>query len=177
MQSDTKHNGHAADTTSNPVTPLSETEYLTCEANAAREAISDTLAQMRQSLKDSADVRAWARQYPWATLGAAAAAGFLAATAVIPKRRESEKEHEPMLMERILADEQIAARIKELAEEDENRPKRPGVVSSLAMTLLRTFGPAVQSAIASALAAKAAAPDPDDLAEAAREGAQEGDLS
>ncbi len=131
---------------------------------------------MRQSLKDSADVRAWAKQYPWATLGAAAAAGFLAATAVIPKRRDSDAEHEPVLMERILADEQIAARIKELAEEDESRPKRFGVASSLAMTLLRTFGPAVQSAIASALAAKAVAPDPDEVADAAREGAEEGEM-
>lgn len=132
---------------------------------------------MRQSLKDSADVRAWAKKYPWATLGAAAAAGFLAATAVIPKRRSSNAGHEPILMERILADEQIAARIKELAEEEEARPKRAGVASSLAMTLLRTFGPAVQSAIASALAAKAAAPDPEEVAQAERKGADEGDLS
>lgn len=132
---------------------------------------------MRQSLKDSADVRAWAKQYPWATLGAAATAGFLAAAAVVPKRRVSEQEPEPALLERILADEQIAARIKELADEDKTRPKRPGMMSSLAFTLLRTFGPAVQSAIASALAAKAAAPDPEDDAQAVREGAEEGELS
>jgi hypothetical protein len=64
-----------------------------------------------------------------------------------------------------------------LAEEEEASPKRPGVASSLAMTLLRTFGPAVQSAIASSLAAKAAVPDPEDVAQAAREGAEEGELS
>jgi hypothetical protein len=151
----------------------SETEYLAGEADAAREALAATLAEMRQSLKDSADVRAWAQKYPWATLGAAAAAGFLAASTVVPRRRSDSQEREPMLVERILADEQIAARIKELAEEDQSATKRSGLVSSVAMTLLRTFGPAVQSAIASALAARAAVPDADEVAQAAHDGAED----
>lgn len=117
---------------------------------------------MRDSLKEAADVSAWARRYPWATLGVAAAAGFVAAKAVLPKRHRSSEDAEPALLERILSDEKIAARVKELAEQEEGH-RGDSVLQSVGMTLLRTFGPAVQSAITAALAAKAAQPNPEDV--------------
>ncbi len=125
---------------------------------------------MRTSLVEAADVRAWARKYPWATLGAATAAGFLAAAALKPRRTTAEEEDEPALLERILADEQIAERIKKLAEEDEKGArKRSSMLRSVASTLLDTFGPAIQQSIATALAARAATPEPEEVAEAAEQ--------
>lgn len=174
MPSDTRHNGHASDTTSaKPAAKLSETDYLAREADDARGAISKTIGNMRTSLAEAADVRAWARKYPWATLGAATAAGFLAAGALMPRRGTVEDEDEPGLVERILADEQIAERIKTLAKEDENGiRKRPSVLRSVAATLLETFGPAIQQSIATALAARATTPGPEEGAKATE---QEGD--
>ncbi len=158
MNDDTKHNERASDATS--PADLSETEYLAREAEQARGAISNTIGRMRQSLVDAADVRAWARRYPWATVGAAAAAGFVAAAALVPgRRREQPEPREPSLLERILSDEQIAERLKQLAAEDEARPPRDSTARAVVSTLVQTFGPAVQSAILSALAAKAAPPE------------------
>lgn len=123
------------------------------EALDARGAVSRTLDHMRESLKDAGDVKAWARTYPWTTMGAATAAGFLVASALAPKRRRDD-DRDAALLERILTDEQIADRLRQLAAEDEGKSS-VGVVHTFVATLLKTFGPAVQSAIAAALAAKA----------------------
>jgi len=157
-----------------PDAAKSEAQFLDDQAAAARLAIEDTLARMRETLKDGADIRAWAQKYPWATVGASAAAGFLLASALRPKRH-AENDTEPALLERILADEQIAERIKQISAEEETRPRRGGMLQSVGATLLKTFGPALQSAIASALAARAAAPDPEEVAAAAEEGAARGE--
>jgi hypothetical protein len=160
MHDDTENSERASDTTppnKPPRAKASEAEYLAREADDARGAISHTLDQMRASLKDAGDVRAWARTYPWTTLGAAAAAGFLVASALVPKRDRREKE-DAALLERILTDEQIAARLRELAAEDGGKASGEGAVHIFVDTLLKTFGPAIQSAVAAALAAKAAQP-------------------
>lgn len=156
MHDDTENKEHASDATSpseqrrgNP----SEAEYLKREADDARGAISGTLDEMRASLKDAGDVRAWARTYPWTTLGAAAAAGFLVAAALVPRRRRRDDD-DAALSERILTDEQIESRLRELAEEDRGKPPGEGVVHALVASLVKTFGPAVQSAVAAAIAAR-----------------------
>lgn len=154
-----------------------EAQFLADEASAARQAIEDTLSQMRETFKDGADLRAWIERYPWASLGASAAAGFLVASALMPKRRGAENS-EPALLERILADEQIAERIKQISTDEDARPRRAGgMLQSVGTTLLKTFGPALQSAIASALAARAAVPDSEELAAAAEQGAARGEAS
>jgi ElaB/YqjD/DUF883 family membrane-anchored ribosome-binding protein len=165
MTNDVESNAPASGTTpaTRPTAKLSETEYLQREATDAQAAMQATLEQMRASLKEAADVRAWARHYPWATLGVAAAAGFVAAKVVLPSRRRAAEEAEPALLEKILSDEKIAARVKELSEQEPGQHAGSGLLQSLGMTLLRTFGPAVQSAITAALAAKAAQPDAEEL--------------
>jgi hypothetical protein len=173
MQDDTASNEHDSDTTppKPPHAVPSEAEYLTREALDARKAISHTLDQMRASLKDAGDVKAWARTYPWTTVGAAAAAGFLVASALVPKRGRPAKQ-DAALLERILTDEQIADRLRTLAAEDDGKASGEGVVHTFVSTLLKTFGPAVQSAIAAALAAKATQqPPPESSSETSTNGA------
>jgi hypothetical protein len=133
----------------------SEAEFLAREADAAKDAASHALDDVRQSLSRSSDVGAWVKRYPWSALGVAAAAGFVAVAALVPRRRRREDEP-PALLERILTDEQIAARLRKLAAEDEGRAPRDDVVRSVVTTLLKTFGPAVQSAVTAATAARAA---------------------
>lgn len=167
MTSGTSQSASASDTTpSSKAKRLSETEFLKHEAESARRAIDATIEQMRETLKDAGDVRAWTKQFPWTAVGLATAAGFLAAAALVPKRRKSDDE-DPALLQRILTDEHIAERIKELAEQQPTRRAGSGVVQTVGMSLLRTFGPAIQTAITSALTAKAVAPDAEDIAAAA----------
>ncbi len=128
---------------------------------------------MRESLKNGVDVTAWTERYPWAAVGASAAAGFLVATALFPKRR-GEEPAEPALLERILADEQITERIQKIVAEQDSRPSRgTSMLQSVGSSLLKTFGPALQSAIASALATRAAVNDVDEAAERQKNAAQE----
>jgi len=131
---------------------------------------------MRDALGDAADIRAWTRRYPWAALGASVAAGFVVAAALMPGRRRRE-DREPALLERILADETISKRLKELAEEDHQRAgSRSQLLQSVAGTLWKTFGPSVQSAFAAAVATKAAQPeDADEQQHATEEGTQSED--
>ena len=53
-----------------------EEDLLENESQLARGALQRLREDIMQSLRRSADVRAWAAQYPWPTLGAAAAAGI-----------------------------------------------------------------------------------------------------
>lgn len=168
MNDDINDKGPNSGATSKPPAPvptagsMSETEFLEHEATTAREAMSQTLGNMRKSAKDLVDLPGWTRRYPWTTVGVAAAAGFLAVATLLPRRRRLRDEEDPALLERILTDEQIAARLRELAAEDEGRASRAGAVHSTVDILVRTFGPMVQSAVMSALAAKAAAAEVDD---------------
>lgn len=43
-----------------------------------------TLAEMKTTAQDAANVRWWTQQYPWYGVGAAAVLGFVAATKVLP---------------------------------------------------------------------------------------------
>jgi hypothetical protein len=159
MHDDTDNTKRGSDATppERPPDNPSEAEFLDREAAGARGAVARTLDEMRASLKDAGDVRAWARTYPWSTLGVAAAAGFLVAAALVPKRRSRDHEN-AALLERILTDEKIEARLRELAEEDVAQPSRAGLLHTMADVLVKTFGPAIQTAVASALAARAAEP-------------------
>ncbi|MEX0714678.1 MAG: hypothetical protein WD278_20235 [Pirellulales bacterium] len=67
---------------------MSESEYLAQQAADAKAAMSRTIEELSQSLKDSADPRYWTRQHPWAAVGAALAGGFVAATVLVPRKQE-----------------------------------------------------------------------------------------
>jgi len=88
MQDDASNRPPAAAapaTASQPTAGESESDFLRRQADDAQRAIADTLTRMQQTLKDSADVQAWTRKYPWPSLGVAAAVGFLAAKALAPR--------------------------------------------------------------------------------------------
>ena len=130
---------------------LTESEYLQRQAEDARRAIGETLANMRATLKDAGDIKAWARQYPWPSVGAAAAIGFLAASVLAPGTKSNAKSDS--LLERILADDEIAARLKELSTADSS-PRWP-MLNSMFSSLLKNLGGTLQSALIAAIAASA----------------------
>jgi hypothetical protein len=61
-----------------------EAVFLRQQAEDAKIAIQQTLADMQQTVKTAADLHALTRQYPWLVLGATAAAGFMTTRLVLP---------------------------------------------------------------------------------------------
>jgi hypothetical protein len=57
-----------------------EARFLRQQANDAQIAIKQTLAQMRKTSKDAADVRWWTQRYPWCAVGGAGLLGFVVVT-------------------------------------------------------------------------------------------------
>lgn len=58
--------------------------FLAQQAADAKTAMQRTLAEMKTTAQEAADVRWWTQQYPWYGVGAAALLGFLAVTKVLP---------------------------------------------------------------------------------------------
>jgi hypothetical protein len=72
-----------------PRAERSESEFVQQQSRQAEAALSASLAEVKQRLADAVDLRLWTRRHPWASVGAAAAAGFTAATLVTPSKEES----------------------------------------------------------------------------------------
>jgi len=104
MIADAKHNGNGSGTTSmryekisaaKTVAPPVETE-LTEEAllrhhgASALAAMRELFAKIQGDAKHAADPREWAERYPWASVAAAAAAGFAAAATIAPHKKPAE---------------------------------------------------------------------------------------
>ena len=106
------------------------------EAAAAQQALGGTLERMRADLGASADLSAWARKYPWPTIGAAATVGFLAAVAIgsPPVRRRGEA---------------VAAKPDAGTPESQARAagQERGLLYSLLSELLRNLATAAQGAL------------------------------
>ncbi len=127
----------------------SEADFLADQAAAAQRALSATLERMCADLGDSADLTAWARRYPWPTMGVAAAFGFLAVVAIGSPR---------------------SARSVDSAAPEENestsrparggRPSQQGLFYNLMSEILRNFANAAQGALLAAIGARFQAPPP-----------------
>jgi hypothetical protein len=70
-----------------PSEPLSEKEFLSQESARAKSAMQHSLADLKASLRQAADLHLWADRHPWAVVGVAAAAGAAGGAAVAPHRR------------------------------------------------------------------------------------------
>src|SRR5215213_4928180 len=66
----------------------SEADFLTLQQEHAKAAIGRAVSELKSALAGGVDPRPWMKQYPWATLGASAVAGFVAASMLIPSKEE-----------------------------------------------------------------------------------------
>ena len=71
-----------------PPEKLSEQEYLAQQAESAKLALTGAWQEMKTRLAQGVAPQVWAKEYPWITVGAAAVAGFVAATALVPSKEE-----------------------------------------------------------------------------------------
>lgn len=58
--------------------------FLQQQAADAKIAMQRTVAEMKVTAKEAADVRWWTQHYPWYAVGAAAVVGFVTAISVLP---------------------------------------------------------------------------------------------
>lgn len=151
---------HASDTTSkNKHTAhnkLSESELLAREAARARDGIKQTLHDMRHTLTETGGVRAWARSWHWPKAGmmagAGAALGALALAARAARRRKraaSEPAEAPTLLERLLANEEIAARLNAAAKDE--APAQPLQWQPMAAAMFKTLAGTLESVLVAAV--------------------------
>ncbi len=68
---------------------VSEEEFLRHEVEKSRQALTASLNNLMFRLREAKSIERWARRYPWPTVGAAAAAGFTAATIVTPSKDDT----------------------------------------------------------------------------------------
>src|SRR6185312_3350356 len=71
-----------------PAAKLTESEFLAQQAEMARLAMTRSLSEIKTRLAQGADPKAWAKEFPWITVGAAAVAGFVAASTLIPSKED-----------------------------------------------------------------------------------------
>ncbi len=122
--------------------PRGEGELLDHESHLARGALGRLRGEILESLKRSADVRAWAERFPWPTLGAAAVAGIGAGWAVgSATRRQTPEEEAAEAAEEIHS----AAGLEVAAEHPAGR-----LVSGLG-TMVGTFASAAMGAATQAV--------------------------
>jgi len=148
--------------------PRSEAAYLDEQAAAAKAAMRHTVDELKQSLKETADIKYWARRHPWASVGAAAAGGFVAAVALFSR---SDEEHQ--------IDEARRRRAPESADRgaDEDRSKPSGILGAVTGPLFdiakTVFDHALMALVGTGVAAKATE---DELEEVEQQGQSEAGL-
>jgi hypothetical protein len=72
-----------------------EARFLRQQANDAQIAIKQTLAQMRETSQEAADVRWWTQRYPWCAVGGAGLLGFVIVTCLRASSRGPERSSPP----------------------------------------------------------------------------------
>src|SRR5687767_9898610 len=88
---------------SKPLPTVTEAEFLQRQMEQAGMAIAQTASDLQTRLKEGLDVKAWSAQFPWITLGVAAAAGFFVGSAVTPSREQTFQERLKSLFPEVAA--------------------------------------------------------------------------
>lgn len=94
MKAENSNSGPNTGTTStieqNPSKPKSidESKFLNEQAEEAKAAIAQVAGEMKNWLLKGANPLGWTRQHPWIGIGIGAAAGFVAAAAVVPSKEQ-----------------------------------------------------------------------------------------
>jgi len=144
-----------------PQTHTSESQFLTDQANAAKDAISACVNQIKADVRHGVDPRLWAKEYPWATLAAAAVGGFVTASMTVPSKEQQALKR----LEKI--ERALHIPESERAASSAEKAKHKGIFSDIVSGALKNLQPILMSAITGAITGKVAQPSPDDLKSAA----------
>jgi hypothetical protein len=190
LQEDLKNDPQARPNADRPQ-PLhpesSEADYLTLQQEHAKAAIGRVVGEMKTALAEGANPVEWAKQYPWATLGASAVAGFVAATMLIPSR-EQQALKKLAEIERALNPEPRRRAERERDEHPDSvdgkagadgyKSGRQSFMTALLGEAIKAVRPALISLLTAGVAGHTAKPSPEEMkAAAAAEDAGQGDAA
>jgi hypothetical protein len=149
MPQDSNNNAPNSEKTSAPAAaPLTETQFLARQTTDAKAAIARSLKDLEHELLATADPRAWMKVHPWATLGAAAIAGFAAAAAAVPSPEEQALKRIAKL-EAALNGNGHGHDDRDNRDRDDRKPdSEPSLLAKLAGMALHAAQPVLASAIA-----------------------------
>jgi hypothetical protein len=128
-------------------TKVPEADLLAREANAAQAAVFATMQDLKAGLSTAADPRLWAQQHPWASVGAAAVAGFAAAAIVVPpgERKLSDR------LSAMLEGMQQLPRGVEAAAAAPSRAAMPGPLATIMESLVDVAKTAITNFVVAAV--------------------------
>ena len=129
-------------------------DFLTVQQNDARAAMACVVSDMGRALKEGGDVKQWARQYPWLTTGAVAAAGFVVGMLFTPSKSQSLKIKYTQLKD-ALTPKPTAEELAAAIADEKRKSDKPSLLGNLLRELSKSIGPIV-AAVASG---KMAQPD------------------
>lgn len=161
----------------------SEADFLLLQQEHAKAAIGRVVSELKGALAEGVNPAQWMHQYPWATLGASAIAGFVATTMLVPSR-EQQALKKLAEIERAL---NPAPRSRAERERDENadavdgkegadayKAGKQSFMTTLLGEALKAVRPALISLLTAGVTAKAARPSEEEMkAAAAAEGRDE----
>jgi len=150
----------------------SEADFLTLQQEHAKAAIGRAVSELKDALAQGVDPRPWMKNYPWATLGVSAVAGFVAASMLIPSKEQQalnklaaiEKALNPPLPRR-QPDEDMSVDGKQGAKD--YKSGRSGMLSALLGEVIGAVKPALISLLTSGVTASAVKPSQADMQAAA----------
>ena len=154
----------------------SEADFLTLQQEHAKAAIARAMNDLKSALAEGADPRAWMQQYPWATMGAAAVAGFVATTMLVPSR-EQQALKKLAEIERALNPEPRRRAERERDEHPDSVDGKAGAdaykagkqsfMTALMGEAIKAVRPALISLLTAGVTAKAAKPSQEEMQAAA----------
>jgi hypothetical protein len=145
-----------------PPEQLTEAEYLAQQAENAKLAMAKAWEQLKAKLGQGAAPQAWAKEYPWITVGAAAVAGFVAASAIIPSKEEQ-------ALKKLAAIERALNPAPAPRKEHENgngKPEAKSWLSTMLHEVLNVARPAIISMITANMGGAVAGMNPADPSQA-----------
>lgn len=182
LENDLKNDPQARPTAARPQ-PLhpesSEADFLTLQQEHAKAAIGRVVSELKGALADGANPKEWMQQYPWATLGVSAVAGFVATTLLVPSREqqalkklaEIERALNPGRAERERDDHPDS--IDGKAGADDYKAGKQSFMTSLLGEAIKAVRPALISLLTAGVTAKAAKPSPEEIQAQAAGAAQD----
>lgn len=150
---------------------MGENAYLTRQGQLARQAMGRTMSDIASLAAQGADPRQWMQQYPWATLGASAVAGFVATSLLVPSK-EQQALKKLAAIERALTPPPPPKAKAEPDDEAENgeagyKKGRQSFTRALLGELIGALKPAVVSLLTAGVTATATKPSQSEMQAAA----------
>ncbi|HEY8668639.1 MAG TPA: hypothetical protein VIL86_18475 [Tepidisphaeraceae bacterium] len=173
MQTDkTSNASNTAATPPNAPAPAgTEADFLQQQAEQAKAAMAAMWSKVKGELGNGVDPRQWTKEYPWISVAAAAVAGFVAGSAIVPSK-EDQALKKLAKIERALAPEHQHQVTVDGNGKDVKIEKR-SFLGTMMKEVLALLKPALMSAITAGITARKTAEQTHEAAaEAATETAQ-----